>query len=394
MMNSATRRTRFRVSVACGIALLFSSVSAARADLLVLAANPTVWLFDDHTGTLMNRFEGIGGIGGPETLEGISIGPDGNVYVTGNTLGWGDVYRFTRNGQFIGRFATDLPGGGRMTHLVLPGNLTFGPDGNCYVLGGSSLPGAVDDRILRYNLDGTFMGYFVTNVNARDLNFGRDGQLYVADANRGIVRYDGKTGAYMDTFVPIGAVGLPDVEHFIFGPDGNLYICTWSSNAVARYDGNSGQFTDYFVTPGSGGLDRPRALAFGLDGDLYVISYSYNSWGLGAIIRYDGRTGAFLNVMANYASLSQSQKFALINVHGLLFLPPLPQLQINPAGDAVEISWPSSSSARNWTLSKQRSLEATNQWTVVTNTPVLVGTNYVVTDQRDGIAAFYRLEQR
>ena len=147
------------------------------------------------------------------------------------------------------------------------------------------------------------------------------------------------------------------------------------------------------MTPGSGGLDRPRGLTFGLDGDLYVISYSYNSDGLGAIIRYDGRTGAFLNVMANFASLPQSRKAALINAHGLLFLPPLPQLQINPAGDAVEISWPSSSSPRNWTLTKQRSLEATNQWSVVTSTPVLVGTNYVVADHRDGIATFYRLEQ-
>ena len=170
-------RTKFRVSVAYSIALLFSSVSAARADLLVLAANPTVWLFDDHTGTLMNGFEGIGGIGGPETLEGMSIRPDGNVYVTGNTLGWGDVYRFTRNGQYMGRFATVLPDGAKATYLYQPGNLTFGPDGNCYVLGGSSLPGAVGDRILRYNLDGTFTeataAFGLANiVDAHDAVFG------------------------------------------------------------------------------------------------------------------------------------------------------------------------------------------------------------------------------
>ncbi len=102
--------------------------------------------------------------------------------------------------------------------------------------------------------------------------------------------------------------------------------------------------------------------------------------------RYDGRTGAFLDVFAINA--------ALINPANLVFTPSLPRLQIKSAGEQLEISWPSSSSARNWTLAKQRSLEATNEWTMVTNTPVLVGTNYVVTDQRDGIAAFYRLEQR
>jgi len=235
---------------------------------------------------------------------------------------------------------------------------------------------------LRYNgATAAFNDYFVTNASApSDLAFGRDGHLYVADSKLGIVRYNGKTGEFMDTFVPAGSAGVSGYFGFIFGPDGNLYAWSHSSNAVVRFDGNSGAFLDYFVAPGSGGLNSPGGLAFGPDGNLYV-----SSSGTDQILRYDGRTGAFLDVFAVDPLMT--------NPANLVFIAPLPRLQINPAGDAVEISWSSSSSARNWTLSKQRSLEATNEWTVVTNTPVLVGTNYVVTDQRDGITTFYRLEQ-
>src|SRR5205814_2455820 len=237
-------------------------------------------------------------------------------------------------------------------------------------------------QVLRYNgATAAFNDYCVTNASApSDLAFGREGHLYVADSKLGIVRYNGKTGEFMDTFVPAGSAGVSGYFGFIFGPDGNLYTWSHSSNAVVRFDGNSGAFLDYFVAPGSGGLNSPGGLAFGPDGNLYV-----SSSGTDQILRYDGRTGAFLDVFATNA--------AMINPANLVFTPPLPRLQINSAGEQTEIIWPSSSFARNWTLTKQHSLEATNQWTEVTNAPTLVGTNYFVTDRRDGIATFYRLEQ-
>ena len=378
-------RTKFCLSVACGIALCISAGSVARADLLVTSrihyystnysnGNRIILRFDDRTGALINQFGYL-----TEGFMGMTVGPDERIYVTSNIMGWGDVYRFSRAGAFLGKFAFD--------RLALPGNLTFGPDGNLYAIGTA----AILENPLRYQIPqyngstGTFMDYFVAPGSGGtrfmvDLAFGRDGRLYVADYYQGIMRYNGSTGEFMDTFVPAGSAGVSGYFGFIFGPDGNLYVRSHDSNAVVRFDGNSGAFLDYFVAPGSGGLNSPGGLAFGPDGNLYVSSSATDQ-----ILRYDGHTGAFLDVFATDA--------AMTNPANLVFTPPLPRLQINSAGEQAEISWPSFSSPRNWTLTKQRSLEATNEWTEVTNAPTLVGTNYFVTDRRDAIATFYRLEQ-
>lgn len=61
--------------------------------------------------------------------------------------------------------------------------------------------------------------------------------------------------------------------------------------------------------------------------------------------------------------------------------------------NTVQISWPSAAGA-SWKLGCcQRCMDATHAWTVVTNTPSLVGTNYVVTEPCAASACFYRLQQ-
>ncbi len=71
-----------------------------------------------------------------------------------------------------------------------------------------------------------------------------------------------------------------------FDADGNLYATGWSSNTVTRYDGDTGAFIDTFVTTS---LDQATDLQFGPDGSLYVASRG----GLNAgVDKYDGSTGA------------------------------------------------------------------------------------------------------
>jgi streptogramin lyase len=74
------------------------------------------------------------------------------------------------------------------------------------------------------------------------LTFGADGNLYVADFGQGILRFNGNTGAYMDTFIPAGRGGLSQLSGFVFGPDGNLYVSSLSSNAVSRFEGGTGTY--------------------------------------------------------------------------------------------------------------------------------------------------------
>ena len=101
-------------------------------------------------------------------------------------------------------------------------------------------------------------------------------------------------------FINDNSGGLSTPRSSIFGPDANhdglpdLYVVSSGSNAILRYDGISGAYLDMFVTPASGGLNSPGDLTFGPDGNLYVSSFGGNQ-----VLRYDGTTGAFLDVVAN-----------------------------------------------------------------------------------------------
>ena len=78
----------------------------------------------------------------------------------------------------------------------------------------------------------------------------------------GILRYDGTTGAFIDSFVAMGSGGLSSPRPLIFGPDGNLYVGDYGNGSVLRYNGKTGVFIDQFVTPGSGDLVGPTFLVF------------------------------------------------------------------------------------------------------------------------------------
>src|SRR5262249_5969919 len=99
----------------------------------------------------------------------------------------------------------------------------------------------------------------------------------------------GRTGAF---FVTPGSGGLnTPYGSLVFGTDGNLYVSSFASNNVLRYDGTTGDFIDTFVPAGSGGLSHTHGLVFGPDGSLYVVSQGTNN-----VLRYDGTTGSFLGV--------------------------------------------------------------------------------------------------
>ena len=91
-------------------------------------------------------------------------------------------------------------------------------------------------------------------------------------------------------FVSAGSGGLNAPSDLVCGNDGNLYVTSQLNNAVLRYDGATGAFVDVFVTAGRGGLNVPVGLGFGPDGNLYVVSNTTSS-----VLRYDGNTGAFID---------------------------------------------------------------------------------------------------
>lgn len=191
--------------------------------------------------------------------------------------------------------------------LAFPFGLTFGPDGNLYV------GNVANQSIMRFNgTTGAFIDTFVPAGSGGlfglgGLTFGPDKNLYIGSfATSNVLRYNGTTGAFMDAFVPSGSAGLTNPLGLTFGPDGDLYVSSHASNSILRYNGTTGAFIDTFVSPGTGGLAFPARIAFGPDHDLYVQNYlgqvavtgEFIS-GLQAsnILHYNGTTGAFVNLV-------------------------------------------------------------------------------------------------
>ncbi|WP_414544807.1 PEP-CTERM sorting domain-containing protein [Nostoc sp. CCY0012] len=127
--------------------------------------------------------------------------------------------------------------------------------------------------------NGQFLGNFITSgsgglISPDDLNFGVDGNLYISSGNNpsnsAILRYDGKTGKFIDVFASGGGLSRP--YGAAFGQDGFLYVSSFLTDQILRYNGTTGKFIDVFASGNglSGGLNGPNDLLFAPDGSLYV----------------------------------------------------------------------------------------------------------------------------
>lgn len=241
------------------------------------------------------------------------------------------------SGDFLGELIDPGSGG-----LQFPTGMLFSPDGNSFLVASN-----YNNRILRYDYDGTTASNPTDFIDDPQLAspvgmvFGPDGNLYVSSLFSGsILRYDGTTGAPLPgpgqtgaNFIAPGSGGLVRAGGVVFGPDGNLYVSSQTTNEILRFNGTTGdplpadgQSGATFVTSGSGGLDRPAGLVFGPAADptlrdIYVVSINTDT-----IERYDGTTGASLGsfVPAGSGGLSKPRglAFGYTDPSSLLYNPP------------------------------------------------------------------------
>lgn len=163
--------------------------------------------------------------------------------------------------------------------------------------------GYTSGAVHRFDLaDGGDLGVLGPAPGAQSLRYGPDGHLYAcSEIDAQVLRFDGQTGAPLGPFVwddpatPQDETGgLTTPTGAVFGPDGQLYVASFADDQILRYDGTTGAFIDVFVAAGTGNINGPDAgLDFGPDGDLYVPSFNANR-----VLRYDGKTGALKGTFA------------------------------------------------------------------------------------------------
>jgi hypothetical protein len=242
-----------------------------------------------------------------ERLEDRDCPSGGHLLVTDWDIGAVLRYNGT-TGAFVDAIVPKHSGGLNHAHAVL-----FGPhDHDLYVSSGQfGGPGQLK-AVLRYDgTTGAFREEFTKGGNLdspRGFIFGPDGNLYVCegrDPGLGrVARFDGRTGAYLGDFVPTGSGGLTFPQGLVFGPSGrgaaqfDLYVASAGTNRILRYDGGTGAFLGVFAgdDPGTpadegGGLERPIGLTFGPDGNLYVGNASYLTNRNPAVLRFQGPAG-------------------------------------------------------------------------------------------------------
>ena len=94
---------------------------------------------------------------------------------------------------------------------------------------------------------GRFLDVFAADASSlmwpADITFGPDGNLYVLGReSSNVVRFNGVTGDFVDEFVPARSAGLLHPNYLSFGPDGNVYVASLTTsgdtvNRILRFDG-------------------------------------------------------------------------------------------------------------------------------------------------------------
>jgi hypothetical protein len=284
-------------------AVLFASLLAfpavAHADIIVAAyAEGSIRHYLDN-GTQLPPIT-AGTVFG---AAGMTVGPDGNLYVSCQTSLFGppgtpdSVLRVNPVTGAITPFIT-LTGG------YVPAGLRFGPNGDLFLSrnGGQMAPpgsGSVD----RYNgTTGAFISTVVPNLHQPTGVIFRGNDLFVANFGAGnIVRFDGTSSS---VFASGGGLAAP--TGLVFGPDGDLFVGDTLGGSVLRYDGTTGAFESPFVAPGGALLNQfPADLLFSSQGQMLVanLGASFNPGDPpnlhGNVMAFNGTTGAFIG---NFAS--------------------------------------------------------------------------------------------
>lgn len=216
------------------------------------AGNDSVLRYDGQTGAFIDAFvaTGSGGLDYPVAL----IFRNQYLYVSSQLND--RVLRYNAlTGAFVDVFVE------ASAELDGPSDMTFGEDGNLYVVG------RFNSRVVRYSgSTGAFDRAFVTSnlsqpFGLRFLPFTEQPErtlLVVSGNDNTVQRFGASTGNYKNAF----ANGLNFPIGVEIGPDTNVYVANFGADSVVRYNGQTGALIDTFIPSGRGGLNGPNFMTF------------------------------------------------------------------------------------------------------------------------------------
>tara|TARA_R100001015_G_C4607224_1_gene162329 strand:+ start:150 stop:1208 length:1059 start_codon:yes stop_codon:yes gene_type:complete len=171
-------------------------------------------------------------------------------FVLVSTIGNGRISRFDSNtGAFLSHFATGI---GDPTRMKIRNDTLY------------VLQWAGNNRILRYLLDGTYIGNFTTAGvgSSIGLDWDHHGNLYVSSYYGDYVQKFGPSGADSGRFINSNLAGPTNIW---FDKNGDLLVSDYDGTAVKRFD-STGSFKSNFIT----GLSKCEGVAFLPNGDILI----------------------------------------------------------------------------------------------------------------------------
>ncbi len=280
--------------------LSFFCSTSARADFLSGSyAFSSVSRFQDDGTPLGN---GIGfGSAGLNQAAGVTVGPDGNIYVS--SIASGEILFYDgatgaplpspHDGGRDGLFATLVNEGNEEMPVGGPSILRFGPNGNLYVADFQGQSVRTFDGTT--GVEGTPAASVFVGP-AGGFAFGPDGALYVGDFGAAsVIRFD---GGIPSLYVTPQSGGLFTASSLLFLPNGHLLVCDAFGNQVIEYD-EHGENPSLFATippldnpPNPEGQNPlgsnfPSDLAFDQDGNILLAVLGYDYVDTGEVLRFD-----------------------------------------------------------------------------------------------------------
>ena len=333
-----------------------------------------LYQFDSDTGALQETLVAPYSSSLLAGISGVAAGPDGNLYLSNQDSPFGNpgnsIVRFnyeTRTlSTFISSAVLQQVAAANGQANFAPAGLSFGSDGNLYVVmnGGRGVAG--NDGVVRFDIDSTANGLLYGNQatvvgsgplfsEPTMLTFGTGADassLYVGSGATGtVVKITDATGSSPSAagFIAAGAGGLEYPSGLAWGPNGDLFVTDLGavSNQGQILGFNpDGTFDSVFAGTGATGnlqFQFPSTAIFDGSGTLYTANLgpAYPPSLQGSINKYDS-SGAFLSTLVNSGAFPAGPTGSGVSPSQLVFFgsPPVvpPPPPATPTGSLIAVS--------------------------------------------------------